>query len=225
LREEAKLTRTYHFTTQESLEDLKALIDGTKEDLEDQLAQVRQTIGAADASSVQLLQVDLTRLHSSLESIAQAQRIADTVRPEVVIKHNRAGQGARGIFGTDTPQPQFDLTVSGNEAEIGATMSAGGHSPETLQALLANSPTPNLALALQALQTQSSQTSHEYLQSILDSSPAEGQRGIIGLPSETISPVPTNILDDVDTTRIITLGRSTRPARSNISNADEVTER
>ena len=74
-------------------------------DLEDQLDQVQQIISSADASLREILQGDLAQLQNSLDSIARAQRIADTARPEITIEHNQAGQGSRAIFGTDTPQP------------------------------------------------------------------------------------------------------------------------
>lgn len=151
------------------------MISGTREDLEDQLDQVQQTISSVDASLREILQGDLTQLQNSLDSIARAQRIADTARPKITIEHNQAGQGSRAIFGTDTLQPQFNLTVLGNEAGLGAVASAGVHSPQTLQVLLGNSRTPDLALALQALRTQSPNTSHESLQSILNNLSAERQ--------------------------------------------------
>jgi hypothetical protein len=181
---DAELASENHSTTQDSLRGLKDLISGTREDLEDQLDQVQQTISSADASLREILQGDLAQLQNSLDSIARAQRIADTARPEITIEHNKAGQGSRAIFGTDTPQPQFNLTVSGNEAGLGAVASAGVHSPQTLQALLGNSRTPDLALALQALQTQSPNTNHESLQSILNNLSVERQRGITGIPSQ-----------------------------------------
>lgn len=195
---DAELASENHSTTQDSLRGLKDLISGTREDLEDQLDQVQQTISSADASLREILQGDLAQLQNSLDSIARAQRIADTARPEIIIEHNKAGQGSRAIFGTDTPQPQFNLTVLGNEAGLGAVASAGVHSPQTLQALLGNPQTPDLALALQALQTQSPNTNHESLQSILNGLSAERQRGITGIPSETISPTVPRTLKDAD---------------------------
>ena len=195
---DAELASENHSTTQDSLRGLKDLISGTREDLEDQLDQVQQTISSADASLREILQGDLAQLQNSLDSVARAQRIADTARPEITIEHNKAGQGSRAIFGTDTPQPQFNLTVLGNEAGLGAVASAGVHSPQTLQALLGNSRTPDLALALQALQTQSPNTNHESLQSILNNLSVERQRGITGIPSETISPTVPRALGDAD---------------------------
>ena len=162
-----------HSVTQESLGDLKDLISGTKEDVEDQLEAVRQTISAADASLRQVLEEDQARLQSSLDSIARAQRIADTTQSQVIIQDNRAGEGSRAIFGTDTSHPGFNLTVARNEASVGSVFSAGVHSSRTLQALLQPSRTPDLALALQALQTQSTNVRDEAVQSILNDIPAE----------------------------------------------------
>jgi hypothetical protein len=136
-----KIISQDHSITQQSLGDLRDLIKGTKEDLEDQLDAVRQTIKAADASLQEALLEDQTRLQSSLDSIARAQQIADTTRPQVIIEDNRAGQESRAIFGTDTSQPGFILTVARNEAGDGAVNSAGNRSPQTLQALLQHSRT------------------------------------------------------------------------------------
>jgi len=147
---------------------LKDLIGGTKEDLEDQLDEVRQAISTKDVSLREILHDDQARLLSSLESIARAQRVADTTRPKVIIEHNQADEGARAIFGTDTAQPGFDLTVADNKAGVGSVVSAGIHSSQTLQALLQNSRTPDLALALRALQTQSVGTRNEAVQSVLN---------------------------------------------------------
>lgn len=126
-------------TTQGSLEDLRNVISGTKEDLEDQLAQVRETITTANASIRQILQDDQTRLQESLAGLAQAERVAETILPTVIIERNQAGPGARAIFGTDTSQPQFNLTVSNNTAAMNSVASSGVFTSETLQALLGNS--------------------------------------------------------------------------------------
>jgi hypothetical protein len=213
----------YHSTTQESLRNLKDLIGGTREDLEDQLEQVQQTISSGDTSSREILQDDLARLQNSLDSIARAQQIADTARPEVVIKDNKAGQGARAINGTDTTQPQFNFAVTGNEAGVGATMSNGVYSQETIQALLANSRTPDLALALQALQTQSSNTNHESLQSILKSLSAEHQGELTGKSSETSPVTILECLEYIDTRRTARPGQLITPEV--IGNDGEVLER
>jgi len=206
---EAYSARQDHSSTQDSLKDLKNSIRGTKEDLEDQLDQVRQTISTADASLREILQVDQARLQSSLDSLARAQRVADTTHPEVVLERNRAGQGSRAIFGTDTSQPQFSLTVSDNEAGLGAVMAAGIHTPQTLQALLGDSRTADLALALQALQTQSESTKVAALQSILNNLSAERKQGLTDPPSEANLPTSLRISEHADTSGIVQL-----PARS-----------
>ncbi|KAL8696017.1 MAG: hypothetical protein Q9201_007864 [Fulgogasparrea decipioides] len=90
-----------HSSTQDSLEELKDSISGIKEDLEDQLAQVQRTIRTAEASLREVLQDDQARLQSSLNSLAQAQRIADGIHPSIIIQRNRANQGSRAIFGTN----------------------------------------------------------------------------------------------------------------------------
>lgn len=182
-----------HSVTQESLGDLKDLIIGTKEDLEDQMDSVRDTISAADASLREVLLEDQARLRSSLDSIAQAQRIADTTRPEVIIEDNSADQGSRAIFGTDTSQPEFNLKVAGNRAGVGAVYSAGVHSPQTLQALLQHSQTPNLALALQALQTQSTNLREEAVQSVLNEISAERNQGVLHPPVSSLLTGPGSL--------------------------------
>jgi ABC-type transporter Mla subunit MlaD len=156
-----------HAITQNSLNELRKSIEGTKEDLEDQLDQVRHAISGAGASLQDLLQADQAQLQSGLENLAQAQRVAETTQPQVVITRNLGWQESRTLFGTDTSRPQFHLTVSDNEAQLGAVMAAGVHSPETLQALLRGSQTADLVLVLQALQNQSQSTSGTTLQSIL----------------------------------------------------------
>ena len=226
MRKEAQFTSQDHSIAQDSLRDLKDLISGTKEDLEDQLDQVRRAISTADASLREILQDDLARLQSGLDSITRAQRIADTAPPKVIVERNRAGQGSRAIFGTDTSQPQFSLTVSDNEAGLGAVVGAGVHSPQALQALLGNSRTPDLALALQALQTQSRGTNAEALQSILNSMSAERKRGLTDIPSETNLPTGPETSEHVNTTGIVEQpGRSIGSIHENIGNDDEALER
>jgi ABC-type transporter Mla subunit MlaD len=185
-----------HSITQESLGNLRDLISGTKDDLEDQLDAVRQTISAADASLREVLSEDQARLQSSLESIARVQRIADTTQPKVIIEDNRAGEGSRAIFGTDTSQPGFSLTVARNEAGVGAVYSAGVHSPQTLHALLQHSRTPDLALALQALQTQSTSVRNEAVQSVLNDISAERSQGVPHAPAISLM-TESNSLDSI----------------------------
>ncbi|KAI9926125.1 hypothetical protein MW887_004588 [Aspergillus wentii] len=96
-------------STEDSLNDLKDSIQGTKEDLEDQLDQVRETISSADVSVQGVLQADQTHLQKSLESLERAQWVLSTTQPQVIIKSNRAVQGSRAIFGTDVSQPEFSM--------------------------------------------------------------------------------------------------------------------
>lgn len=167
------------------MSELKGLTSGTKEDLEDQLEAVRQTITAADTSLRQVLEEDQTRLQSSLDSITRAQRIADTTRPQITIEGNHAEEGSIAFFSTDTPQPRFNLTVKSNEVGVGAVCSAGVHSTQTLQALLQHSRTPDLALALRALQTQPTNIRSEAVQAVLNDISAE--RNPDGLQSPSTS--------------------------------------
>jgi hypothetical protein len=181
------------------------MINGHKEDLEDQLESVRSKVSAADASLQETLLEDQARLQSSLDSIAQVQRIADTTRPNIIIEDNRAGEGSRAIFGTDTPQPRFSLTVARNEAGIGAVYSAGVHSPQTLQALLQHSRTPDIALPLQALQTQSTTVNNEAIQSLFDNISAEANQRTRHAPigtllSEVDSPDSMSLRQPVEST-------------------------
>ncbi|KAB8240144.1 hypothetical protein BDV35DRAFT_374571 [Aspergillus flavus] len=162
----ASINMQNHGITHDSLNDLKDSIRGTKEDLEDQLDQIREAIQSTDASSREPFQADQARLLGSLKNIELAQQVADTSHPKVAVESNRAGQGTRTIFGTDTSQPQFSLNVSENEAGLGAVMAAGVHTPETLQALLRDSQAQNLALTLQAAQAQSQNTNTPALQSL-----------------------------------------------------------
>ncbi|RFU28890.1 hypothetical protein B7463_g7449, partial [Scytalidium lignicola] len=155
-------------STQGSLDDLKNSIRDTRGDLGKHLDQVQQAVESAEASSQKMFQEDIERLQGSLDSLARAQQVADSIESKIVIEGNLAGQGSRAIFGSDASQPQFSLKVSKNEAQLSAVMAAGVHSPETLQALLQDSRTPDIALTLQALQMQSQNSSPNSLQSILN---------------------------------------------------------
>ena len=197
-----------HSATQESLGDLKDLISGTKEDLEDQLDAVQNTISAVDASLREVLEEDQARLQSSLDSIARAQQIAETTRPHVTIEDNRAGEGSRAIFGTDTSQPAFNLTVARNEVGVGAVSSAGVHSAQTLQALLQHSRTPDLALALQALQTQSPNVRGEAVQAVLNDISAERGQAGLSPPTSSLLTEPGSVHSSSDRQPI----QSVRPA-------------
>jgi hypothetical protein len=116
--------------------------------------------------------------------------------------------------------------VSDNEAGLGAVVGVGVHSPQALQALLGNSRTPDLALALQALQTQSRGTNAEALQSILNSLSAERKRGLTDIPLETYLPTDPETSEHVNTTSIVEPpGRSIGSIHENIGNDDEALER
>ncbi|KAF2278228.1 uncharacterized protein EI97DRAFT_499725, partial [Westerdykella ornata] len=175
-----------HSVTQSSLDDLKNLISGTREDLEDQLEEVQRDIEDAAISVREVLQDEQARLQSILASVEKAQEVLNTTQPKLVIESNKAGDGSRAIFGTDTSQPHFELKVANNEAGVGAVMSAGVHSPETLQALLQQSQTPDLALALQALQTQSSHTANEALQNVLNKMAADRNQTLPDAPRRNL---------------------------------------
>ncbi|ERF75238.1 hypothetical protein EPUS_00030 [Endocarpon pusillum Z07020] len=95
-----------------------------------------------------------------------------------MIKTNLAGQDNRTLFGTDTARPSLNLTVMGNEAQRGALIAAGVHTPETLQALLHGSRTTDLMMVLQTLRTQSSGTSVDTFESLLHNDPANRTAGI-----------------------------------------------
>jgi hypothetical protein len=198
------------------LGDLKDLISGTKEDLEDQLESVRQAIKAADASLREALLEDQTRLQSSLDSIARAQQIADTTRPKVIVEDNRAGQGSRAIFGTDTFPPGFSLTVARNEAGDGVVYSAGVHSPQTLQALLQHSRTLDPAITLQVLQvlqTQSTSFHNETVQSVLNDISAGRNQVVPHAPVRSL-------LTELDSSGSVSLRQPVRSVQSVSSNVE-----
>jgi hypothetical protein len=181
------------------LDELKISIEETKEELEDQLSQVGQAISGAGAALRDLLLADQAHLQICLDSLAQAQRVADTTQPQVVIERNRGGEESRTLFGTDTSRPEFCLTVSNNEAQRGAIMAAGVHSPETLQALLNGTPAADLVLALQALQTGSPNINKNILQSFLNNHPASHTQGTIDRSSTSNVPFRERISAQEDT--------------------------
>jgi hypothetical protein len=205
--------------TQESLRELKDLISDTKEDVQGQLEEMQQKCSTAATSSQEMLQDDLARLQSSIDSITQAQQVADAVHPKVIIKSNEAGERSRALFGTDTSQPQFTLEVAGNIAGPGAVVGAGVHTPETLQALLQNSQRPETAFLLQALHNQAHGNNMRPFHSIRNNHAAEseshadfshmsldtilfpGQRnvraaGVVELPVHSASSLHEDIHDD-----------------------------
>ena len=211
-----------HATTQDSLNELRKSIEGTKEDLEDQLDQVRHAISGPGASLRDLLQADQAQLQSGLESLAQAQRVAETTQPQVVITRNLGGQESRTLFGTDTSQPQFHLTVSDNEAQLGAVMAAGVHSPETLQALLRGSRTADLVPVLQALQNQPQSTSGTTLQSVLNGVATGRTRGFTDGPSTMNAAPKLSISDQEEAPGSVEIpGRSTSAVHKDSGKYDE----
>jgi len=143
-----------HSATQESLTEMKGLIEGTKEDLNDQVEKVEEAIRDAAESLQDRLRADSAQLKGALQTLARAQQVANATRPQIVIEQNRTGKDGRAIFGTDVLRSLFDLRVSGNVAEERATMAAGVHSSESLQALLRASGKPEVALMMQTLQGQ-----------------------------------------------------------------------
>lgn len=180
--------------------DLKDSIDGTKQDVQDQLEQVQSRITSAAASLQDILQADRAHLRATLESLEQSQSRAENVKPTITISENRAGQASRAIFGTDALQPNFDLNVVRNEAQSGATMAAGLHSPETLRVLLQNAPDLNLKIALQALQNTSQFTNPDNLRSAPNTGTLSGGEGAHHLAAVNRQLLPSN-LDHASATR------------------------
>ncbi|KAJ5088693.1 hypothetical protein N7456_012309 [Penicillium angulare] len=155
-----------------SLNEINDSILGTREDIQDQLEQLQEKTNRANQSARSALQVDYEQLKQCLESLKQAEQTANAT-PRINIQGNSGSSGSRAIFGTDTVRPQFDLNVADNKAGLGATMSAGVHTPETLQALLSNSRAPELALVLEALKNQPHGTNAQEIQHFLGGSRAE----------------------------------------------------
>ena len=153
---DADTTSQDHTTAQDALTALKESIQGTKEDLEDQLDRVHSALATEGDAWRDALQADLAHLQTSLDSLAEAQQLADVARPEVVVERNRGEAQSRTLFGTDTSQPQFKLTVSDNEAGGGAVMGAGVLSREAIQALLGPSRAAEIVVAVQNLPSRSS---------------------------------------------------------------------
>ena len=185
------------------MNQLKDAIQDTKEDLEDQLGQVRQAITTAEASLGDIVRDDQARLQRSLDSLAEAQMIIDHSKPQIVIERNRAEQGSRALFGTDNLQPQFDLTASDNEAQPGAVMAAGVHSPQALQALLGESQTTHLALVLQALQAQPQNTNSSTLQSRFKNISAADRQGVTDRASTANVSPSLRITDQKDRPNVV----------------------
>ncbi|KAJ6088412.1 hypothetical protein N7486_009673 [Penicillium sp. IBT 16267x] len=181
-----------HSITQSSLYDLQNTICGVKDDLEDQLDRVKDTISAADASIRDILQVDQALLQRSLESLERAQLVADTAHPQVTISKNRSDEHSRAIFGTDTSQPKFDLNVSENEVGVNATAAAGVHTPQTLQTLLGGDKTANFPLQILRNELKSTnQSGIQSIQQILQSRLSENANptGLIEAPPQSVDPI------------------------------------
>ncbi len=82
-------TSQYHSTTQESLAEMKGLIEGTKEDLNDQVEKVEETIRGAAESLQDRLRADSAQLRGALQTLAEAQQVASSTRPQIVVEQNR----------------------------------------------------------------------------------------------------------------------------------------
>ncbi|KAK5069368.1 hypothetical protein LTR51_008618 [Lithohypha guttulata] len=140
-------------TTQTSLDELGKLTDRTREELEDQLDQVHGQIGRLEASMQATLEIDQKQIQSCLSSLEKAQEVRDTKAQIAVSQNIAVGENARLIAGTDTAQPTFNLSVMYNQAQEGASMAAGVHSPEVLKALLQHrSASPSVVSIVQSIQ-------------------------------------------------------------------------
>ena len=129
------------------------------------MSRIEQAIGSAEKSVYDLL-ADQAHLKSCLNILAEAQRVAENTKPQVVVERNRVGEGGRALFGADTFQPGFSLTVPDNEAQRNARMAAGIHSSEVLQTLLTGLPAADIMNVAQALQTQPPNVNMDMLQSL-----------------------------------------------------------
>lgn len=145
---------------QTSLEELEKTAGRTKEELEDQLHQLQQQIGALDLSLHRTLEDDRAQIEACLRSLEEAQKTRATRARVHVAQNIASGQNTRLIAGTDMEQPTVDLSVIENRAEGGASMAAGVHSPETLRLLLQqSSSSADARLLFNAMQTHSSDPS------------------------------------------------------------------
>ena len=165
-----------HIITQKSLDKLKDSIEATKENLEAQLSRIEQAIGSAEKSVYDLL-ADQAHLKSCLNILAEAQRVAENTKPQVVVERNRVGEGGRALFGAD-------------EAQRNARMAAGIHSSEVLQTLLRGSPAADVMNVAQALQTQPPNVNMDMLQSLqAGRSTGHIQRAVDSPSTMNLSPV------------------------------------
>ncbi|KAF3010003.1 hypothetical protein E8E13_011396 [Curvularia kusanoi] len=156
-----------HSVTQEALSDLSDKISVAQKSVEDQLNDVK-ILCAEDASLRKVLEGDLARLQSSLDSLAQAQKIADTTQAGIIVEDNHNDPGGVAIWGTDTPQPNFKLTVARNTNGFGALSSAGVHSPEVIDKLFQQHQRPDPALMMEALRNNSSRMHGQALHSVIN---------------------------------------------------------
>jgi hypothetical protein len=107
----------------------------------------------------------------------------------VTIERNRVGENGRALFGADRFQSGVSLTVTDNEAQQGAVMAAGVHSPEVLQTLLRGSPAADIMHVVQALQTQPPNINMDMRQSFLtDRSTGHIQRAVDSPSTMNLSP-------------------------------------
>lgn len=190
----ADVYRRGHAITQDSLDDLRDSIRDAKEDLGDQLDRLLESVSATDNSIRGSLHGDQALLQRSLESLEQAQRIADTSFPKVTVRKNRSQEGSRAIFGTDTSHPQFNLDVSNNDVGVGAVAAAGVHTPQTLQALLGHSRSYDLAFTLQADQAVNDRIQGAYGHSLNSIRPFSSDE-----PSDVTQRANSRISEDTST--------------------------
>jgi len=110
----------------------------------------------AEGSLQAMLEADRAHMQSCLKSLEEAQAVRESKACIIVSENTASGTNTRLIAGTDTVQPNFQLSVTHNRAEEGASMAAGVHSAEVLKALLQQSaaPTPVVSV-VQMMQTGS----------------------------------------------------------------------
>lgn len=182
--------------TQESLSSLKDFIADKMEDLHHQLEDVKEALDTAAETSQQVLRDDLERLQGSIDNIVEAQRLANATQLSIIVEKNLAGDGSRTIFGADQQPKYHHLSVRNNEVGVGGVSGSGVFQPETLQMLMQNSGTPDIALKLQALHTLSPEVQREVLQSVLRSIADDRKQGGTGTPD-----VAERLIAEVDSSR------------------------
>lgn len=136
------LFRQAQQVTQNSLDEITKLIDRTREELEDQLDQVQERITAAEGSLRAILEAEHQQIQLCLKSLRESQTSREKNAKITITNNTATGANSRMIAGTDTAQPTFDLSVTHNRADAGASMAAGVHSSEVLKALLQQSSAP-----------------------------------------------------------------------------------